>query len=67
MKIYVVLVEDYSPGAYNTSRVSQQGYRTFKEAQNFCRRRFAKRLTSCRSGWVYWADDTRYEIVEVTV
>lgn len=67
MKIYVVLVEDYSSEAYNTSRVSQQGYRTFEEAQSFCRSRFAKRLTSCRSGWVYWADATRYEIVEVSI
>lgn len=67
MKVYVVLVNDYSPGTYGTSKVSQQGYRTFEEAQSFCRSRSAESVTSCRNGWVYWADATRYEIVEVTV
>lgn len=67
MKIYVVLVEDYSSGNSGTSKVSQQGYKTFEEAQSFCSSRSAESVTSCRSGWVYWADDTRYEIVEVSI
>ena len=67
MKVFVVLVDDYSPGARDTSKVSQQGYKTFEEAQSFCRSRSAENVTSCCSGWVYWADATRYEIVEVTI
>lgn len=67
MKIHVVLVDDYSPGVHETSKVSQQGYKTFEEAQSFCRSRFAESMTSCCNGWVYWADATRYEIVEVTI
>lgn len=67
MKIYVVLVDEYISGVNVTHKVSQQGYKTLEEAQSFCRSRFAERLTSCRSGWVYWADATRYEIVEVSI
>lgn len=67
MKVYVVLVDDYSPEGHGTSKVSQQGYKTLEEAQSFCRSRSAKRVTIYCNGWLYWADATRYEIVEVTV
>ena len=67
MKVYVVLVDDYSPEGRGTSKVSQQGYRTLEEAQSFCRSRSAEHVSSFRTGFVFWADATRYEIVEVTV
>lgn len=67
MKVYVVLVEDYSTESRGTSKVSQQGYSTFEEAQSFCLSRSAKSMTRCCNGWVYWADATRYEIMEVTI
>lgn len=67
MKVFVVLVSCYEPGIHYGSKVSQQGYKTLEEAQSFCRSRSAKDINSCRSGWIYWADATRYEIVEVTV
>ena len=67
MKVYVVLVDDYSPEGHCTPKVSQQGYKTLEEAQSFCRSRSADSVTSFRNGWLYWADTTRYEIVEVTV
>ena len=67
MKVFVILVDCYEPGDYHGSKVSQQGYKTFEEAQAFCRSRSAKDITNCRNGFVFWADGTRYEIVEVTV
>ena len=67
MKVYVVLVDCYEPGDRYGSKVSQQGYKTLEAAQSFCRSRTAKDITSCRNGFVFWADATRYEIVEVTV
>lgn len=67
MKVYVVLVDDYSPEGHGTSKVSQQGYRTLEEAQSFCRSRSAEHVSSFRNGFLFWADATRYEIVEVTV
>lgn len=67
MKVFVVLVDCYEPGDRYGSKVSQQGYRTLEEAQSFCRSRSATETTRCRNGFVFWADATRYEIVEVTV
>lgn len=67
MKVFVVLVSCYEPGDRYGSKVSQQGYKTLEEAQSFCRSRSAKAISSRRNGFVFWADATRYEIVEVTV
>ena len=67
LKVYVILVHSYEPGDCNRSKVSQQGYKTFEEAQQFCMSRSAKRITSCCNGYVFWADGIRYEIVEVSI
>ena len=66
MRLYVILVQDYGPRSV-LPKVSQQGYRTLEEAQEFCRSRSAKQVTRCGNGYVYWCDEARYEIVEVTV
>ena len=66
MKVYAVLVQNFGTGDA-VPKVSQTGYKTLEDAQAFCRSRAAEEITACRNGWVYWADCTRYEIVEVTI
>lgn len=66
MKLYVILVQSYAVGG-GAPKVSQEGYKSLEEAQMFCRSRSAESITMCQGGWVFWADDIRYEIVEVSV
>ena len=65
-RVYVILVQNYDAGDA-VPKVSQTGYKTLEDAQAFCRSRSAKSVTMCQGGWVFWADDIRYEIVEVSV
>lgn len=68
MKVFVVLCQNYGI-ADSRSKVSQQGYRTLAEAQQFVESQCEDGVRSrCNLGWVYWSEDCyRYEIVEVTV
>lgn len=67
MKVYVILVQSREPGNRCGAKVSQQGYKTLEEAQQFCISRSAESITSRRNGYVFQADGTRYEIVEVSI
>ena len=75
MKLYVVLYEDLWLG---TAKVSQEGYKTLKEAQQFCRQRvgldtnpqnLAVTVMGPGDDWVFIQGVTKqkYTIVEVSV
>lgn len=75
MKLYVILYEDLW---LNTAKVSQEGYKTLKEAQAYCRKcvgldthphNLAVTVMGPGDDWVFIQNVTkqRYTIVEVSV
>lgn len=63
MRVYIVqTITNSNP---TTSKISQEGFRTFKDARNWCQNKPC--IKELDNGWRFIADDYEYMIHEVLV
>lgn len=63
MKVYIINVVLLANQCI--SKISQEGYRTLEDAQNWCKNE--RNATTVNDGWTFESEDYRYVICEVTV